>query len=147
MNTEEIKLELEYIGKKSRRAAAALAVLPPEAKAGCLTQMADGIAANSALIMEANAKDIANARSAGMDEAKIDRLTLNDSRIAAMADGLRQVAAQCDPVGRIISQDIRPNGLEITKISVPFGVIGIIYEACYGIRSEFFLYFHDLVGY
>lgn len=128
-NSEEIMMVLESIGKKARRAAAALAVLPPEAKCGCLFNMADALIAGSEKISQANVKDIENARKSGMDAAKIDRLLLTPERIKAMADGLRQVASQNDPVGRILSKNIRPNGLEITKVSVPFGVIGIIYEA------------------
>ncbi|MBE6357623.1 MAG: glutamate-5-semialdehyde dehydrogenase [Lentisphaerae bacterium] len=120
---------LESIGKKARRASAALAVLPADAKTLCLNCMADAIVKHAGEIAEANARDIANARCNGMDEAKIDRLTLTMARIEAMADGLRQVAAQKDPVGKVLSENIRPNGLKITKIAVPFGVIGIIYEA------------------
>ncbi|MBE6364697.1 MAG: glutamate-5-semialdehyde dehydrogenase [Lentisphaerae bacterium] len=120
---------LEGIGKKARRASAALALLPPEAKETCLNNMADALLASADVIADANAKDIANARANGMDEAKIDRLTLTAERISAMADGLRQVAAQNDPVGKVISENTRPNGLKITKVAVPFGVIGIIYEA------------------
>ena len=129
MNYDEMKLILENMGKKARRASAALAVLPSEAKSACLKQMADALISHSADIAKANAVDIDNARSNGMDEAKIDRLILNKSRIEAMAEGLRQVAAQDDPVGRVLSENTRPNGLKITKTSVPFGVIGIIYEA------------------
>ncbi|MBE6375271.1 MAG: glutamate-5-semialdehyde dehydrogenase [Lentisphaerae bacterium] len=129
INSEEIVAVLEMIGKKARRASAALAVLPPEAKSGCLNNMADALIANSEKIASANAVDIENARKAGMDAAKIDRLLLTGARISAMADGLRQVAGQHDPVGCVLSENIRPNGLKIRKISVPFGVIGIIYEA------------------
>lgn len=129
INSEEIVVVLEMIGKKARRASAALAVLPPEAKSGCLNNMADALIANSEKIASANAVDIENARKAGMDAAKIDRLLLTGARISAMADGLRQVAGQHDPVGCVLSENIRPNGLKIRKISVPFGVIGIIYEA------------------
>lgn len=129
MDTDDMKFILENMGKKARRASAALAVMPSEAKSGCLIAMADAIIANINDISNANAKDIAAARDNGMDDAKIDRLTLTPARIEAMADGLRQVALQQDPVGKVLSENIRPNGLKITKISVPFGVIGIIYEA------------------
>ncbi|MCI5778791.1 MAG: glutamate-5-semialdehyde dehydrogenase [Lentisphaeria bacterium] len=129
MNETEMRAVLETLGRKARRAAAALAVLPSDAKQLCLEKMADALLAARATIAQANAEDVAAARSAGMDEAKIDRLTLTDARISAMADGLRQVAAQSDPVGRVLSVDVRPNGLEISKVSVPFGVIGIIFEA------------------
>ena len=129
MNTDDMKLILENMGKKARRASAALAVMPSEAKSGCLVAMADAIIAHQADIAAANAKDIAAARENAMDEAKIDRLTLTPARIEAMAEGLRQVASQQDPVGKVLSENTRPNGLKITKVSVPFGVIGIIYEA------------------
>ena len=129
MDSQEMIQVLENIGKKARRASAALAVLPPEAKEACLNNMADALLASADIIAQANAKDIANARNNGMDEAKIDRLTLTAERISGMAEGLRQVAAQSDPVGRVLSENIRPNGLKITKVAVPFGVIGIIYEA------------------
>ena len=110
INSEEIVAVLKMIGKKARRASAALAVLPPEAKSGCLNNMADALIANSEKIAVANAVDIDNARKAGMDAAKIDRLLLTGARINAMADGLRQVAGQHDPVGRVLSENIRPNG-------------------------------------
>ena len=129
MTEQEMKLVLENIGKKARRASAALAILPAEAKTLCLNNMADAIIDHQDEIISANAKDIANARANGMDDAKIDRLTLTAGRIEAMANGLRQVAAQADPVGRILSENVRPNGLKISKVAVPFGVIGIIYEA------------------
>ena len=129
MNYQEMDAVLEKIGKKARRAAASLAVLPAEAKRSCLEKMAGAIISRRDEIIRANEQDIANARNNGMDAAKIDRLKLDDSRIRAMADGLLQVSGQHDPVGRILSENIRPNGLKITKVSVPFGVIGIIYEA------------------
>ena len=84
---------------------------------------------SAASIKAANGQDLAAARASGLSEAMIDRLALNDRRIAEMAEGLRVVASQVDPVGRILSQTTRPNGLVITKVSVPLGVIGIIYES------------------
>lgn len=129
MNEAEMRSVLETMGRKARRASAALAVLPSEAKKSCLEHMADALLAGQSVIAVANAKDIAAAEAAGMSAAKIDRLKLTPERISGMAEGLRQVAAQRDPVGRELSKTVRPNGLEITKISVPFGVIGIIYEA------------------
>lgn len=93
--------------------------------------MPDGerIESSAASIKAANGQDLAAARASGLSEAMIDRLALNDRRIAEMAEGLRVVASQVDPVGRILSQTTRPNGLVITKVSVPLGVIGIIYES------------------
>ena len=129
MTVQEMTTVLENMGKNARRAAGALAVLPPEAKKICLKNMADALISRQNEIISANAKDIANARNNGMADAKIDRLLLNETRINAMAEGLRQVAMQRDPVGRVILENIRPNGLKISKVAVPFGVIGIIYEA------------------
>lgn len=129
MTVQEMTTVLENMGKNARRAAGALAVLPPEAKKICLKNMADALISRQNEIISANAKDIANARNNGMADAKIDRLLLNETRINAMAEGLRQVAMQRDPIGRVISENIRPNGLKISKVAVPFGVIGIIYEA------------------
>ncbi len=129
MTEQEMQLMLENIGKKARRAAAALAILPPEAKQLCLEKMADALISAEKDIISANAKDVASALANGMDAAKIDRLKLDSARVKAMADGLRQVALQSDPVGRVLSVNTRPNGLEISKVSVPFGVIGIIFES------------------
>ena len=136
MSGENIEQVLLEMGKRARRAAAALAILPDEAKKSCLNAMADALIANTAAIMEYNARDLEKARSNGLASAMIDRLTLNEKRIAAMADGLRTVAAQHDPVGRVLNKTVRDNGLEITKISVPFGVIGIIYEARPNVTSD-----------
>lgn len=136
MSGENIQQVLLEMGKRARRAAAALAILPDEAKRSCLNAMADALNANAALIMEYNARDLAKARSNNLASAMIDRLTLNEKRINAMADGLRTVAKQHDPVGRVLNKTIRDNGLEITKISVPFGVIGIIYEARPNVTSD-----------
>lgn len=129
MTEQEMSLILEKLGRQARRASAALAVLPADAKKICLEKMADALIAAKSEIISANAKDLEAAHRSGMDAAKIDRLTLNDARINSMADGLRQVAAQNDPVGKVLSTVTRPNGLQISKVSVPFGVIGIIFES------------------
>ena len=129
MTEQEMSLILEKLGRQARRASAALAVLPADAKKICLEKMADALIAAKSEIISANAKDLEAAHRSGMDAAKIDRLTLNDARINSMSDGLRQVAAQNDPVGKVLSTVTRPNGLQISKVSVPFGVIGIIFES------------------
>lgn len=129
MTTEEMQIVLNDMGRKAKRAATALAILPDEAKRLCLLKMAEAIENASDNIKRANAEDVALARENGLAPAMIDRLTLDDSRISGMAQGMRTVAAQNDPVGKIISKTVRPNGLEISKVSVPFGVIGIIYES------------------
>ena len=136
MTIEEMSAVLEQMGRKARLAAEALAVLPDHIKSAGLNAMADALSANEEKIIEANKKDLDNARNDGLSVAMIDRLTLNSSRISGMADGLRTVALQKDPVGKVLEKRIRPNGLEITKISVPFGVIGIIYEARPNVTSD-----------
>jgi len=91
--------------------------------------MADALVEAKAVILEANADDVAAARESGTPDALIDRLTLTSSRIAGMAEGLRQVAALPDPVGEVVRGSTLPNGLELRQVRVPFGVVGIIYEA------------------
>ena len=126
---EVMKSTLTEMGKKAKIASRALAVLPSDEKKRCLEMMARGVEQAAEAIKAANAEDLARAKQAGLAPAMIDRLTLTDRRIQEMADGLRVVASQHDPVGRVLSTVVRPNGLEITKISVPLGVIGIIYES------------------
>ncbi len=127
---------LENMGRKAKYAAEQLAVLPDEVKKAGLELMADSLLENAEKITAANMKDLESAAANGLSSAMIDRLTLNSARISGMADGLRTVAVQSDPVGRVLDRRIRPNGLEITKVSVPFGVIGIIYEARPNVTSD-----------
>lgn len=94
-----------------------------------LNEIATALESNSAFILEENAKDIRAGRDNGLSEALIDRLTLTQSRIGGMADGLRQVAASENPVGRVLWGETRPNGIKIEKVSVPIGVIAVIFEA------------------
>lgn len=126
---EEMAKTLEEMGRRAQRAARALAVLTADEKNKCLCRMAEELEASVDQVKKANIQDLDAARAAGIGAAMLDRLTLNDRRIKEMADGLRTVAAQNDPVGRILEETTRPNGLKITKISVPLGVIGIIFEA------------------
>ncbi len=129
VTTETMRETLLEMGKKAKIASRALAVLPAERKKQCLEAMARELEGAAASVMEANQRDLEAARAAGISAAMLDRLTLNDRRVREMAEGLRVVASQRDPVGRILSETVRPNGLVITKISVPLGVIGIIYES------------------
>lgn len=119
---------LEIMGKNAKTAARALAGAGAR-KDAALLAMADALEAEEAEILEANARDVAAARESGMSESLLDRLSLSAARVAAMARGVREVAAQDDPVGRIIGGGVRPNGLKIEQVRVPLGVIGIIYEA------------------
>ena len=115
------------IARRAREAALKLAVASSEKKNAALLKLADLIEANEAQIMAENAKDLEGA--SGISAAFKDRLTLNPKRIAAMAEGVRQVAALPDPVGKILDEQTRPNGLRIQKVQTPMGVIGIIYES------------------
>lgn len=113
----------------AKAAARRLAVLSSQVKDRALHAMADALEANAARILEANALDVDQAKARGTSGALIDRLTLNAQRVRDMAAGLRQVAALPDPVGEIVRGWRRPNGLRVSKVRVPLGVVGIIYEA------------------
>ena len=120
------------IREQAMEAAAAarkLAAVSPAIKNKALEAMADALLAEQEVILEANAKDMEAGKAKGLKGSLLDRLLLTPARVADMAHGLRQVAALKDPVGEIIGGSTLPNGLTITKIRVPLGVIGIIYEA------------------
>lgn len=119
----------EGLGRKARAAARVLATARGACKDRWLLATADALVARSAELLEANARDLAGAREAGLTAAQIDRLRLTQERLAAMATGLREVAAQPDPIGRILDSRVRPNGLEVQKVGVPLGVIFFIYES------------------
>ena len=120
---------LEEYGKRARAAARALACAATEEKNDALKKIAAAIEQNSATILAENAVDLENGRANGLSDALLDRLALSDARIAAIADSLRQVAELPDPVGRVLEETVRPNGLRLRKIAVPIGVIAVIYEA------------------
>ena len=120
---------LEEYGKRARAAARALACAATEEKNDALKKIAAAIEQNSAAILAENALDLENGRANGLSDALLDRLALNEGRIAAIADSLRQVAELPDPVGRVLEETVRPNGLRLRKIAVPIGVIAVIYEA------------------
>ena len=129
MTQEEMQITLDAMGEKALSASRALAVLDPAVKRAFLLRMADLIESESAAVIEAHSADLEYGKEKGLSDAMLDRLRLDEKRVKAMADGVRTVAAQEDPVGKVLEKRIRPNGLEITKVSVPFGVIGIIYES------------------
>ena len=116
--------------------AAAVLRTAGEKKRRALLEAAQALRAETARILEANALDLAAARESGMRDAMLDRLTLTAARVEAMAQGVEDVAAQRDPVGRVLSGETRPNGLKIEKITVPMGVIGIIFEARPNVTSD-----------
>jgi len=123
-------------GSKARAAARALARSSSSQRNKGVLAMADAIDAAEAEILAANALDVAAGREKGLSAAMLDRLTLTHSRVAGMAQGVREVAALPDPVGEVIRRWTRPNGLEITKIRVPIGVVGIIYESRPNVTSD-----------
>ena len=121
--------ELEKIGAKAKEASYLLMNASITEKNDALSNMAEKLIENSNNILEANKKDIENARNKGTKESMIDRLLLSEDRIKAMANGLIQVKSLDDPIGEVTAMWKRPNGLQIGKQRVPLGVIGIIYEA------------------
>ena len=117
------------LARQARTAARALAQLTTGEKNVCLRAMAVALEQNSVPLCAANALDLAAGVQSGLSAALLDRLRLDERRIAAMAQGLREVAALPDPVGRLLDERVRPNGLKLQKVSVPIGVVVIIYEA------------------
>jgi glutamate-5-semialdehyde dehydrogenase len=125
----DIKQYVSDKAKKAKAASRALANLSTEIKNNALLNMAAGLEKESAKLISENKKDLATAEQKGLSKAMIDRLTLNPDRIEAMANGLREVVALPDPVGEVLSMRRRPNGMEVGKMRVPIGLIGIIYES------------------
>ena len=121
--------QMRQLGARAKGAARQLALLTTTEKDDCLRAMADALEQQAGSLKEANALDLETAAEMGLSRAMLDRLRLDDRRIAGMAEGLRQVAALPDPVGRILDERTRPNGLRLRKISVPIGVVVIIYES------------------
>jgi glutamate-5-semialdehyde dehydrogenase len=117
------------IGRKARAASRPLAIATTSAKNAALVAMANAILRNEKAILDANAIDVANGEESGLSASFMDRLTLNPSRIKAMAEGIREIAALKDPVGEVIAEWDRPNGLHIERVRTPLGVIGVIYES------------------
>lgn len=117
------------IAKDARRASLELANVSASAKNKALKFIADFLLEDAKKIMAANAKDLESAAASGLSKPMLERLAINDKKIAAMVEGVNQVAALPDPVGEVIEETVRPNGLEIKKVRVPIGVIGIIYES------------------
>jgi glutamate-5-semialdehyde dehydrogenase len=120
---------MRAMGVAARRAAAVVARTPAERKTAALTEAAAAIRAARAAILEANRHDLAEAHGQSLSSAMLDRLALDEKRVEAMARGLEDVAALPDPVGVVLARWTRPNGLKIERVSVPLGVIGIIYES------------------
>ncbi len=117
------------VARRSREAAAELAVATRETKDAALEAMADALVAGTDPILAANAEDVSTAEAAGTPEHMIDRLRLDSDQVAAMAQGMRDLAGLADPVGEVLRGSTLANGLELRQVRVPFGVVGIIYEA------------------
>ena len=126
---------LETMGKKAKEAARALAKAGPK-KTAALQAAARALLARQEELLAANRADVEAGEAAGMRDSLLDRLRLTEGRIAGMAQALREVAEAPDPVGRVLSGEVRPNGLQIQKVTVPLGVIGIIYEARPNVTSD-----------
>ncbi len=126
MNVTE---QMTLLAKQAKAASRALVRLSTAEKNACLLAMADALEAKRDAIKQANALDMECGATSGLSAAMLDRLKLDDKRIAGMAKGLREVAALNDPVGRILDERTRPNGLKLQKISTPIGVVVIIYES------------------
>jgi glutamate-5-semialdehyde dehydrogenase len=128
VSTDLVQL-VTAIAQRARAASRVLATASAEAKNAALARLAELLLGSTDALLAANAKDLAAARENNLTGAQIDRLTLDAKRIAQMAEGVRRVAALPDPVGEELERTVRPNGLEIRKLRVPIGVIGIIYES------------------
>jgi len=133
---KNLKNKLTKLARESREASRVLALLSTEKKNAVLSDMAQAILNSRERIISANSKDLKNASSKKLSKAFIDRLTLNEKRLNEMAESLREIAKLDDPVGRNIKTWERPNGLLISKVSVPIGVILIIYESRPNVTSD-----------
>jgi glutamate-5-semialdehyde dehydrogenase len=119
---------LSTLGEPARAAARALATMPSERKAAALQAMAESLESRSAAILDANREDTARAADEGVTAAVLDRLTLDEERVAQIADGVRQVAGLPDPIGEVIEERTPASGLRVRKVRVPMGIVGVIYE-------------------
>jgi glutamate-5-semialdehyde dehydrogenase len=125
----DVKSYMQMVGKQAREASRAIARADTNQKNRALLAMAAAIRRDAARLLAANARDMEHARASGLDAALLDRLQINEKAVAGMAEGLEQIAALPDPVGEIDGLKFRPSGIQVGKMRVPLGVIGIIYEA------------------
>jgi glutamate-5-semialdehyde dehydrogenase len=126
---ENIKAYMQQIGQQARAASRRMALADTAAKNHALESIAQSILDSAAQLIAENAKDVAAARANGLDDASIDRLTLTDKAIRSMAEGLRQIAQLPDLIGEISEMKYRPTGIQVGRMRVPLGVVGIIYES------------------
>ena len=127
--TADIEALMRGLGEAALAAQPVLARAPRAQKDAALRAAADALRGRRAALLEANAADMAAARAKGLKGAMLDRLQLDDARLESMARGLEDIAALDDPVGRVLAEWTRPNGLRIARVAVPLGVVGIIYES------------------
>ena len=126
---ENIVTYMQEMGKQAKQAAQLLANTDTNTKNKALQFIAERLVARAEWLKSENAKDLAAGQAKGLDAAMLDRLTLSDKTIAGMAEGVRQVATLADPIGTITDMSYRPSGIQIGKMRVPLGVVGIIYES------------------
>lgn len=124
-----VKAYMTNLGEQARKASRALVRASTQEKNAALLAMASAIEDSAEQLKSENAKDLAKGKANGLDEAMLDRLAITDAGIAGMAEGLRQIAALQDPIGEISDMSYRPSGIQIGKMRVPLGVVGIIYES------------------
>lgn len=124
-----VKEYMNSLGKQARQASRALVRATTEQKNNALLAMADNLIASADFLKAENAKDLENGKNNGLDAAMLDRLAITDKVIAGMAEGLRQIAGLQDPIGEITDMSYRPSGIQLGKMRVPLGVVGIIYES------------------
>ncbi len=129
MDVIDIKAYMQSVGREARAASRLMAKAETAAKNRALTAMAAAIKRDEHKLLAANALDLQSAKAQGLDAALIDRLTLTSKGVASMAEGLLQIAALADPIGEISDLNYRPSGIQVGKMRVPLGVVGIIYEA------------------
>jgi glutamate-5-semialdehyde dehydrogenase len=127
--TQDLTALMHAIGRDARAAARALLLAPTAQKNAALQAMERAVRAGADDILRANAEDVADARASGMTDAFVDRLTLTPARIASMADGIRIIHDIADPVGTVTETWQRPNGMTISRVRVPLGVVGVIFES------------------
>jgi glutamate-5-semialdehyde dehydrogenase len=128
-NMKDVKQYMKSVGQQARIASRLMAQADTNAKNHALENIATAILLNSTKLIAENARDVAAAKASGLDAASIDRLTLTQKTVQSMAAGLRQIAALTDPIGEISDMKYRPSGIQVGKMRVPLGVIGIIYES------------------
>lgn len=126
---KDVPAYMQQLGQQARQASRILVTASTGQKNQALLAMADALETQAEYLKTENAKDLAQGKLNGLDDAMLDRLTLNDKGIAGMAEGLRQIASLADPIGGISDMSYRPSGIQVGKMRVPLGVVGIIYES------------------